>query len=694
MEEEQMQPTEEDDEVAEGSDGTEFIREVEFNETIVQEETVETRGDPPLQQNDTVGISTDASTDDATSQTTTESRADVEGSSGFNTSTELVNTSDHGLSEGTGEPERITVEYVEKINRQKRKEARQKKREDRQKYLESKERKSKPIVLTTKSLLMEEDYDEDQLLKERGKLLLRGTYDEQLMRELEEMSLLSTSSTISSTDSEICTVAAKTQFLTDFAELPEMKDISEEEIVLDTAQSIILKVEEERPTQNVDVGHFVDPLTGMQESSSSSESVEVQIVTEIVEEEQVQESSELELMPDEIEVPVATEETAEDFLDMMAKSFVEFTYVSTTDLESRRIARENARLANDLLQRIINEVVDRAERIDPKMFALKNLDKSKLMKNLIRELQLFICEKQINENLHSKIIDYCKRTKSFRLLSKNAEQKERVELDRFNSALNSLDHFKKCAAMAKKMNSYLMSSVLMDLAAVRSVAMSTEVDLENTIRKNLIRKDSEFLSRIVNRELRLMNNVRNEISDARYDLLIRKHTLGRLNERIAKFEYINDELEMSQFISKQTEVLSLSKKIEERSTELRKMRTNYTNELHALAHMREKSSMLASSLEHAKGVYDRAVNDERKLRETLFKLKVERGKTRHESQDIAYNGGLLSNPSLMYDYDHTVEKLKKKYEIVKKLKKQQKQLIERVNRAEMLSKQIIDKSST
>jgi len=59
---------------------------------------------------------------------------------------------------------------------------------------------------------------------------------------------------------------------------------------------------------------------------------------------------------------------------------------------------------------------------------------------------------------------------------------------------------------------------------------------------------------------------------------------------------------------------------------------------------------------------------QQRLRERLYNAKLERKRIRSQCSDLTFQGGLLALPSLMHDYDETVEKVNAKRVTVNELK--------------------------
>jgi len=101
---------------------------------------------------------------------------------------------------------------------------------------------------------------------------------------------------------------------------------------------------------------------------------------------------------------------------------------------------------------------------------------------------------------------------------------------------------------------------------------------------------------------------------------------------------------------------------------LKKFRLNYHNELHLTQHNREKSFALAKKLEQHNLRLRKKLETQRVLRERLYKAKMERARIRKHHSDLSFQGGLLSLPALMLDYDDTVEKVKSKQNCITEMK--------------------------
>jgi len=105
-------------------------------------------------------------------------------------------------------------------------------------------------------------------------------------------------------------------------------------------------------------------------------------------------------------------------------------------------------------------------------------------------------------------------------------------------------------------------------------------------------------------------------------------------------------------------------------------------DVHLTRHNREKALALAEKFEVRKSLLKNAIEKQRFLRKRLYLVKLERIKMRQQTRELTYQGGILAMPSLMYDYDKTVERLKEKQESVAKLRETLKALQRRVDHVE------------
>ncbi|EDW47701.1 GM20293 [Drosophila sechellia] len=226
------------------------------------------------------------------------------------------------------------------------------------------------------------------------------------------------------------------------------------------------------------------------------------------------------------------------------------------------------------------------------------LDKEKLLVALQNEVHDYRSVRDHNKQLEERMVDYFRRTKNFRYFDHLPQNAEKSYSRRLDHALTYLSYGQERLNRVKEKYGILMTTAFLDLANAMNIVLSTEHHLEQTLKHVLVRPDAEtdFLKRLVTRELRLMADHRNQISDARLLLMSQKHTLARILEKIRDVETVCDGVSLNDFITVQNKTIGLEKKLEERNIELKRQRRLYHTDLHITKHNREKSHELKNKI--------------------------------------------------------------------------------------------------
>ncbi|XP_060646923.1 uncharacterized protein LOC132784994 [Drosophila nasuta] len=477
-------------------------------------------------------------------------------------------------------------------------------------------------------------------------------------------------------------INAKKYFLEHF-EIPGLEDISDDEIdsITERLKSLISM---ERSSSHVgeDIGKFVDPLTGESISSSSSSSSSEPVVMSSISSSSG-DAFELKSMQD-FKMDAAKAEVDEDLYSKFKSSFVASVEpVEIADFGLIKAKMLITQVAADFLNDLIRNVVITAEQIREDLKFNKSINKWKLHNHLSDIVRKYTIEKDINAYLNSRMSEYHKRAKNLRVFMKLPLELHEKERERYREAITKLDFNLILMAEAKKKSSYLLPSVMMDLSYFESICRHSEQVLNDRMLDTLGR-NSEYLRKVTERELRLMSQKRNEISDIRLSLLTRTHTLGRITDKIHKLEQINEDISMDDFITLQNQVAALNKKIEERNLDLKKARGIYHSALHMAQHNREKIQSLTNKLLSRKAHLTRVQDRQRVLREKLYVGKMERQRIRKINSDLTYQGGLLALPSLMYDYDETMERIEVRQAKVDELKEMHTRISNRIAEFELI----------
>ncbi|XP_061392710.1 plectin-like [Musca vetustissima] len=444
--------------------------------------------------------------------------------------------------------------------------------------------------------------------------------------------------------------------------------------------------------RRMDMGAFVNPLTG-EISSSSKESLKEKIEEpkevvkqkpEIPGEEQksekdVEESIDLQ----SVDIPILSDEEAEDegkkladeedtfnqFLELEAQAPV----VTTEEIDMEALARAEAeRLLNEQTYEfvcdLISRAVDKAEYVDPRIILRQNLDKRKLMKELQEKIALLEIEKRGKQFLNRKCVEYFRRKRSMRPILEDNLKMLPQEIRKYQAAVNNLDKWLIREQEAKALTETNLAVLNEELTITRKRSGDEISNLEDIVRKALRREGFDKLHGVVENLLGKMQSVRKEISKVRFQLIQKQHDMATLVEQLRDLEDLGNGLTMRNFETIQTETQALGKKIEERNTELNKLRYRCHGDIHRQAHLKEKQKMLHETIHFQRQYLEELQNEKQRLREVVFQMKIERSKLRKESRDISFQSGLLDKPILMKDFDTTVEYLEELRERVKQSK--------------------------
>ncbi|KAH8284674.1 hypothetical protein KR018_011168 [Drosophila ironensis] len=221
-------------------------------------------------------------------------------------------------------------------------------------------------------------------------------------------------------------------------------------------------------------------------------------------------------------------------------------------------AIEVERVVYDFVQELLLEVMEGSDNRNAENIRRDRLDKTKLFEELRQTANAYMIEKSTNVLLNNRINEYYKRGRNTRVFAKLSAFDESRFYNRYMYALTLVDRLKDRVEQAKFQQSCTLNKVFFDLHSSQMVTTIMEERLEKKVRRTLLRPDMEHLPRFVDREIRLMNAKRREISDTRLGLITRKHTLGHILNKIKELETVG----INNFIAIQNEVVAVEKKIE------------------------------------------------------------------------------------------------------------------------------------
>ncbi|BFG05895.1 uncharacterized protein DMAD_04521 [Drosophila madeirensis] len=475
-------------------------------------------------------------------------------------------------------------------------------------------------------------------------------------------------------------------FLREFESLPSLSDISENSTSSRIELEIRPTAEPERVT--VDPGRFVQSVDRYSGSSSSARSLsgssETSVHQLIVEEEEepeaLSQSSFLGSLIEEPE-PAPKELIIQDDADIMAQIYIE----SESEDDGKEVVDPKVaahilvkKITIDFLDSLINRVVQICEiGARAKLF-----DKGKMLEEIERLVNQFVLERYTNSILNNKMGEHYKRNRKPDKYATLPSQVEVIEGRRYIAALNLVDSLMERSTIIKKNGCYVISRAQLELHACYTLSKFVTENLESCMRQNLLRQDSDRLRRLLDAELRRMENLRNEISEKRYELNLNLRSLAVMAEKMRLVERITDDLTTSQVQNATDNIIHLDKRLEDRTKDVLAMQGNYKKFLIEKTCIREKRTMIAESLGLAKNVLYEKGERLNELRHHLSDIQAKRLKIKTTHAKLQAKGGLLFQPALMYEYDKCLEEVEGRRVTVGKLRKTYKDLTSRLSMLE------------
>ncbi|KAH8268066.1 hypothetical protein KR018_010824 [Drosophila ironensis] len=386
------------------------------------------------------------------------------------------------------------------------------------------------------------------------------------------------------------------------------------------------------------------------------------------------ESFDFDLQDEEPEEPKKVEEEV-DTMAMFAE-VVEVQYIEKEEVEVKPEEPIWYRLVADFLKHLIKTVVLKSEGSEN----ISNLlDKMKMIKHLQILIDEYAYEKQLNSNLNNVCCDFYRRQGKTHNFANLPEEVIDKEYYRYMTALCGLDSLLERVKLVKINFNIQRQLANIDLISSQQLMFSEEQHLEAFIRKTLTRRDMERLRRAVDYDLRGMLDMRNQISEKRYQLNLGLHSLAFVDEKSKRFEKITETLTISQMLATNASILQLGKLLEEKCKDVSVMQSHYKKTMIEETCIREKKDMLSSLLYKAKNEYSDALYRLNSLREKLTKLQSQHAKLKAHRARLEVKGGLLFKTALMYDYDDVMVDLSARRKTVAGLKKTISDLTKRIS---------------
>ncbi|XP_032583481.1 calponin homology domain-containing protein DDB_G0272472 isoform X1 [Drosophila sechellia] len=348
---------------------------------------------------------------------------------------------------------------------------------------------------------------------------------------------------------------------------------------------------------------------------------------------------------------------------------------SSSDLFNE-IHMTNVAMVEQFLSGLINEVVKYDESTSVRLRRL--LDKEKMLEELYLLVIDYQCEMHRNQVLERSVSDYYVRRKEFSLVSDD-KQIDTINRERLMSALIELDNRLEQVKLTEELSAKQVKALIEKEAEARALDAQILAKFEAKVRETLCKDELDRITIVVNDLLKKMNKARDETSEVREELLLVQHRLQALKNRSQKLENLGGGLRVLEYISNQARNNALRLKIKEKEIELKRFRDRKTYDVHAMAHLKNKQKINEELLNNMKSKLKTQQKLEKDLRARHYREMVKHDWVKKRILKLKRAGCLMHYPDLLLDYDATVNHVRRKRLMVRKLRQEHLRLEERIS---------------
>ncbi|XP_041566522.1 coiled-coil domain-containing protein 96 isoform X2 [Drosophila elegans] len=329
---------------------------------------------------------------------------------------------------------------------------------------------------------------------------------------------------------------------------------------------------------------------------------------------------------------------------------------------------------------LIEKVVEGFENAD--YVRTESLDKGKLLDRLVEEVDDNYWERYENEYLTKRLTEHHLRRSKYSLItpSTSAAHNE-ANRRRHLSALYELDHWLQREREAEDIHLAERDRLLAELKQKQSEDEAQVEELEELIRKNILRRayPSDRLKIIAENTLRQMRKKRDEMSEVRLVLIIKQHNNSFIEQKLNELETISEEVTMDTYLSTETDVEQLAHVLSTRNAELLRMHDKIKNKVHSISHLRCRRKLLSRKFLEAKKELQNKQTQNLALRDKLFTRNIIHNKLHAKINEVRFRAGIMCYPKLLVDFDQTEKFILQKQDRVKELKAQHDSLLRRID---------------
>ncbi|XP_052852843.1 uncharacterized protein LOC128262557 [Drosophila gunungcola] len=312
----------------------------------------------------------------------------------------------------------------------------------------------------------------------------------------------------------------------------------------------------------------------------------------------------------------------------------------------------------------------------------ESLDKGKLLDRLVEEVDDNYWERYENEYLTKRLTEHHLRRSKYSLItpSTNASHNE-ANRRRHLSALYELDHWLQREREAEDIHMAERDRLLAELEQKQSEDEAQVEELEELIRRNILRRaqPSDRLKFIAENTLRQMRKKRDEMSEVRLVLIIKQHNNSLIEQKLNELETISEEVTMDTYLSTETDVHQLAHVLDTRNAELHRMHDKIKNKVHSISHLRCRRKLLSRKFLEVKKELRNKQTQQLALRDKLFTRNIIHNKLLAKIKEVRFKAGIMCYPKLLDDFDQTEKFILEKQDRVKELKAQHDILLRRID---------------
>ncbi|KMY89762.1 uncharacterized protein LOC6731985 isoform X3 [Drosophila simulans] len=368
-------------------------------------------------------------------------------------------------------------------------------------------------------------------------------------------------------------------------------------------------------------------------------------------------------------------------------TFKDITSVSRSSIASLNSIRTTlsiGQLVQSYLDGLIEKVVDIF--VNTEYLRKKNLDKSKLMNRLLKEVDDHHWESRDNNWLTKRLTEHHLRRFKYSLVTPSSRSHiNESHRRRYMGALNELDHWLHRTRQAEQMHLAERERLLAELERMQLEDNEKVERLEEVFRSTILRgtQPSERLRLVTETALKHMRAKRDALSATRLILIIKQHDNSYTKKKVDEIEAISGEVKLETYLSADNDVQQMVTTLNHKNAELERMCTLVKTKIHTISHLRCRRKLLNRRFREAKDELRERRKRQIALRDEVYNCNLTHNKLLDQIKEVRREGGIMCYPKLLADFDRTEKFIAIKQESIEELKTQYDNLLRRIDKIEL-----------